>query len=119
MLALARFRSVAHSALSLRAAASLLLVVAIGADLAADSRCHPGPRVEEATTVRASGAESSDDPCAGGCVPDCYCCSVLTATSIFRVPPADRPLVALLVTVDPARAPGVVPAPYHPPLAPA
>jgi len=114
---LGRLRTLARSARSLRAAAALLLLVAIAADLASDTRCHPGPRVEEAATVRASGAESGDDPCAEGCVPDCYCCSVLTATSIFRVPEADRPLAALLVTVDSARAPGVLPAPYHPPLA--
>jgi len=100
---------------SLRALAALLLLLTIAADLAADSRCHPISRVEAGTSV--SAAETSDeDPCADGCVPDCYCCSVLSATSIFRLPEADQPLVAVLAAVDSARVPGVEPVPYRPPL---
>lgn len=114
---LARLRSLARSAPSVRAGAALLLLAAIVADLAYDSRCHPGPRVEDATIVWAAGAAASDDPCGGGCVPDCYCCSVLTATPMFRLPEADRPLVSVLAAVDSARAAGVVPGLYHPPLA--
>jgi hypothetical protein len=99
-----------------RALAALLLLLAIAADLAADSRCHPVSRSEVRASVSASAADSGEDACANGCVPDCYCCSVLSATPIFRVPEADLPPVALLCAVDSARAPGVEPVPYRPPL---
>jgi hypothetical protein len=54
----------------LRLVAALLLLLAIAADLASDSRCHPPGTLEATASVWAS--EPSDDPCADGCVPDCY-----------------------------------------------
>jgi hypothetical protein len=98
-----------------RAAAALLLLLAIAGDLALDSKCHPLTPASSGASVFAAGGEAEDD-CADGCVSDCYCCSVLTATSMFRVGESDRPHVALVPASDAARASGVRQLPYRPPL---
>jgi hypothetical protein len=100
---------------AVRAAAALLLLVSIAADLASDSRCHPLRTLEATASV--SSADAADDPCSDGCVPDCYCCSVVSPTSVFRLADADQPFVVLAAPVEPAGAPGVAAAPYRPPLA--
>jgi hypothetical protein len=100
---------------AMRAGAALLLLVSIAADLASDPRCHPPGTLEATASV--SSAETADDPCSDGCVPDCYCCSVLSPTSIFRLTDADQSFVVLAAPLEPAGAPGVAAALYRPPLA--
>ncbi len=102
-----------------RLAAAFLLVLAIGADLAADSRCHPLALAQGTSEARLSVAQptADEDACqASGCVPDCFCCSALSVSS-----PA-WPLEAVAPAGCVASAPerdcplGVHPAPYHPPI---
>lgn len=100
----------------LHSIAALLLLLAIAADLSEDS-CHPLPQaLTEAASISGAGAPSSEDACAGGCVPDCYCCSTISVTVAYvpqRAAGAATPLLAPAVHSYP---PGVRPLPYHPPL---
>ena len=61
---------------------ALLLLALIGADLAADGACWASGQLgapDTSWTAAASGG--SEDPCASGCVPDCFCCSTSEAQS--------------------------------------
>lgn len=104
---------------TLRAAACLLLV-AIAADLCADSRCDvPSSRLSAPTAVRDQGQPQgeSDEPCASFCVPDCFCCSISeTAGPVLTLPPLTA--LAQAPSTDPASVPAVVrTVPEPPPLA--
>jgi hypothetical protein len=104
------------AAVTVRAMAAILLLVSIAADLAGDSRCHPVSSAASGTSVSTSVTSPDEDPCAEGCVPDCYCCSVLSRTSTFRLTAADQPFVVMAAPAEPAVASGVAAALYRPPL---
>jgi hypothetical protein len=100
---------------AVRLAAALALLLAIGSDLAADSRCHAGPAAPAPAGAAALQAPSQE-ACGAACVPDCYCCStpsVGLATALLEPTGPARPLVAVAEDDCPA---GVRPLPYHPPL---
>jgi hypothetical protein len=101
-------------AMALRAIAALLLLASIAADLASDSRCHPLAPLAPGASVRA--AADSTDACADGCVPDCYCCSTVSPTALFRLAGAECQHAPFAGPADPSAASGVSPAPYRPPL---
>jgi hypothetical protein len=100
-----------------RVVAAAVLLCAIAADVAADTRCHPLPRREARAGLSAAPDSPTDqDPCGARCVPDCFCCSTLSVTAVGL--PVES--AALAGRVASARAcdlpPGVHPTLYHPPI---
>jgi hypothetical protein len=99
-----------------RVAAAVVLLFAIAADIAADTRCHPLPRAQVGAGLSATPAPTDQDPCGAKCVPDCFCCSTLSVTAVGL--PLES--AALAGRVASARErdcpPGVHPALYHPPI---
>lgn len=99
-----------------RVVAAVVLLFAIAADIAADTRCHPLPRAQVGAGLSASPAPTDQDPCGVRCVPDCFCCSTLSVTAVGL--PLES--AALAGRVASAREcdcpPGVHPALYHPPI---
>lgn len=97
-----------------------LFVFAILADLACDGNCDGALALPaSAASVAASGDLGSQDACARGCVPDCFCCSQSIARGQAVLPPDAgpvRPSRPLRATRGPE---GVRPVPYRPPLLPA
>lgn len=83
----------------LRYAAALLLVCAIGADLAADTLCDAAQGVGGPTSLVAAPSDASDS-CGAVCVPDCFCCSISLSAQTFLLP----------VTVDGVLPPAAQPA---------
>lgn len=98
-----------------RLAAALALLLAIGSDLAADSRCHAGPSVTAPTGASALQA-SDQEACGEACVPDCYCCSTPSVGLATALLEPSGPAAPLAVAVEADCPPGVHPLPYHPPL---
>ena len=98
-------------------AVACLFVVAILSDLALDSTCDwPETGAPASSSLAPPGhAPDTRDPCADGCLPDCFCCS----QSVTRAPAIlSRPAEAVAVAACPPPAPdpaGVRPVPYHPP----
>ena len=101
---------------TVRLAAALALLLAIGTDLAADSRCHAGPTAPAppagAAALQAAGQEACDE----ACVPDCYCCSTPSVGFATALLEPSGPAVPLAVAAEDDCPPGVHPLPYHPPL---
>jgi len=95
-----------------------LLLVAIGADLAADARCDATTPLAGSLSVRTEERDprTSGDACAPVCVPDCFCCSRSTAASAAVFPADLGPLVVLDTPLVHLPSEGVVPLVYHPPL---
>lgn len=111
-----RYRRIQRMGLA-RVVAAAVLLFAIAADIAADTRCHPLPRGEARAGLSAAPASSTDqDPCGAKCVPDCFCCSTLSVTAV------GLPVVSAALAGHVASArerdcpPGVHPALYHPPI---
>jgi len=102
---------------SLRLVAAGLVLFTIAADLVADTRCHGASRASAEVSVSADSSAARQDPCAAGCVPDCFCCSTLSTSP--GVPPVDvsGPAALVAVLAVPDFQPGVLPLPYRPPLA--
>jgi len=101
----------------IRLAAAALVLFTIAADVVADARCHPAVQTPSVTSV--SGASSTDDrdPCATGCVPDCFCCSTLSPSHMGPPIQISGPAVRVEALAAPRFEPGVLPLPYRPPLA--
>ncbi len=102
--------------LAVRAAAALLVLFAIAAEVVADARCHPVPSARVPAAVLGSAPSASPDPCKDGCVPDCYCCSqgVTRGPAVLTL---GAGLVSAMLPLLPAASPtGVHPVPYRPPL---
>jgi len=96
-----------------------LFVCAILADIAFDASCDAvSTYTVSGPGIAASGA-GAQDPCANGCVPDCFCCSQSVTRGPAVLPPDAGP-ATLTVSLPPNPAPaGIRPVPYHPPLSPA
>ena len=89
----------------LRRLLALGFLAVILADLA-DASCDPLVR---------TGRETGREACSIVCVADCFCCA-------SKIAAAEAPALAESAPAEPApvpalgqRAPGVLPAPYHPP----
>ncbi len=109
-------RGRAHAA---RVLAALLLLLAIGSDVLADTVCHPLPLTALDERLTAPSSAAPDDPCGSSCVPDCFCCSTLSVTEaglLRQRAPLAGPVAAAF---ERACAPGIRPAPYRPPIPPA
>ena len=102
---------------AIRMTAAALVLFTIAADVVADARCHPAVKASSVTSV--SGASSTDDqdPCATGCVPDCFCCSTLSPSHMAPPIQISGPAVTVEALAAPRFEPGVLPLPYRPPLA--
>jgi hypothetical protein len=99
--------------------AACLLLIAIGADLAADTRCHlQASEISPVSAMRAprSQAPAASEPCASTCVPDCYCCSTLMLAGPALLAPEPGPLTPLGAPNRESRLQGVHPVPELPPL---
>jgi hypothetical protein len=98
--------------------AACLLLVAIGADLAADARCDAASPLAGSSSVRTGEQPpgSSGDACAPVCVPDCFCCSRSLAAAPLIVPPAPVALSSLDVPAKERWPEGVRRVLDHPPL---
>lgn len=116
--ALAVLRSAVRGMASLRGAAAALVLLSIVTDIGADSRCHgmSVAHIEPSQGVSTSGSPAREDPCGDGCVPDCYCCSVLTLAPVFRLVQMNAPVLAGATAPEGSCAAGVQTPPYHPPL---
>ena len=101
---------------AIRAAAALLVLFTITADILADSRCHPATRTPVGAGLQTSAPSGDQDPCNTRCVPDCFCCSQLVPGVAIAVPPAILNLVATTSDRVESWSIGVHPTPYHPPL---
>ncbi len=97
-----------------RLAVALALLLAIGSDLAADSRCHAGPppSAPAGTALQASSREACDETC----VPDCYCCSTPSVGLASVLPEPSGLAEPVAVAVEADCPPGVHPLLYRPPL---
>lgn len=101
------------------ACAALLVLLTITADILADSRCHPPARVHGPAALAGPSSlppSTERDPCATGCVPDCYCCSQSVTRGPAILPPDAGPVMPTLPLLIPAAPAGVRPVPYRPPL---
>lgn len=103
--------------LAVRAAAALLLLFTITADILADSRCHPAARAQVPAGLWGSVPSTDQDPCDAGCVPDCYCCSQSVTRGPAVLPPDAGPVTPTPPLLPAAAPAGVRPVPYRPPLA--
>jgi hypothetical protein len=102
--------------LSVRAVAAIGVLFAITAGILADSRCHRLERTQVHPGLWSAVPPGGQDPCAGACVPDCYCCSQSVTPGPAVLPPDAGP-VSLTVALLPAATPaGIRPVPYRPPL---
>jgi hypothetical protein len=100
-----------------RAAAALLVLFTITADIVADSRCHPPAHIQAREVLRGPAPSAANqDPCRTGCVPDCYCCSQSVTRGPAVLPPDAGPATVTLPLLLPAAPAGVRPVPYRPPL---
>ncbi len=112
-------RGVRGLARSAHVLAALLLLLAIGGDVLADTACHPLPQTTLHERLTAPEAAADDDPCGSSCVPDCFCCSTLSVTDV-GLPRQGAPLAgSVALACERACAPGICPAPYRPPILPA
>ncbi len=103
--------------LALRAAAFLLLAV-IAADLSADGSCFAtGSPAAGLAWSPAGGASGDADPCAAGCVPDCFCCSTGEAHGLLALDAPDASCAELAAESPLAASLGARRLPYIPPLA--
>ncbi len=94
-----------------------VLLFAIAADIAADTRCHPLPRGEARAGLSAAPASPTEqDPCGAKCVPDCFCCSTLSVTAL-GLPVESAALAGRVASARERNCPtGVQRALYHPPI---
>ena len=93
-----------------------LFVSAILADLAFDGACDRAFAATASNTLIDAPSVGNGDPCAGGCVPDCFCCSQAVTHGPAVLPPAAGPVV-VAPDLDPTACPsGLLPVPYRPPL---
>jgi len=93
-----------------------LFVCAIMADLALDGSCDSVSISTGSSSILAPDGAGAPDPCANGCVPDCFCCSQSVTRGRAVLPPDAGP-ATLTVSIPTNPAPtGVRPVPYHPPL---
>jgi len=91
-------------------------VFAIFAELALDQCDRAVAGVASQPMAVSSGAHNQQDPCADGCVPDCFCCCQGT-TPEQTVLPAALAAVAAAPSLNPPVGPrGVRPVLYRPPL---
>ena len=58
----------------------------------------------------------NQDPCAGTCVPDCFCCSQSLTRGPAVLPPDAGPVTVAPSLDSPAGRRGLHPVPYRPPL---
>lgn len=94
----------------------MLLLAAICADLT-NVHCDGPVQLGAAQTPILAAADSHEgDPCAGTCVPDCFCCSRTEQTAMVQLRPDGTPLAPLGPDGFVRPASGVRPLPYHPPL---
>jgi hypothetical protein len=116
--ALSSFRPIARGVRVFRMAAAVALLLSIAVDISADSKCHchSAAPFDAGLTLSAAGSPVPADACGDGCVPDCYCCSVLALDPVFRLVLVDAPVVAGSLGPDSGCADGVRQPPYHPPL---
>jgi len=99
--------------------AACLLLIAIGADLAADTRCDlQASEIPPASAMRAPGSQAPEtsEPCASACVPDCYCCSTLMLAGPALLAPEPGPQTPLDAQNRESRLQGVHPVLELPPL---
>ncbi len=99
--------------------AACLLLIAIGADLVADTRCDvQSSQTSAPVALRALHAqpEAGEEPCASACVPDCYCCSTLLLADPSMLAPEPGRLTPLGVPAQESRLQGVRPVLELPPL---
>jgi hypothetical protein len=104
---------------ALRVPASLLLL-AIAADIVADTRCDKGSASSASTAAvreAVQGRGQTDEPCGSFCVPDCFCCSFSVAAAPTVVPPEPGPLAPLALAALERWSEGIRPVVDHPPLA--
>ena len=99
-----------------RVVAGVVLLFAITADLASDTRCHPLPRGDVRAGLSAPVAPTDQDPCGAKCVPDCFCCSTLSVTAAALPLESTAPAGGVAIVWARDCPPGVHPAPYHPPI---
>lgn len=99
-----------------RAAAALLVLFTITADIVADSRCHLPAHIQGRAVLRGPAPSANQDPCSTGCVPDCYCCSQSVTRGPAVLPPDAGPATVTLPLLLSAAPAGVRPVPYRPPL---
>lgn len=110
------FRRVQRATVT-RVVVAAVLLFAIAADIAADTRCHPLPRGEARAGLSAVPASPTDqDPCGAKCVPDCFCCSTLSVTAVGLPLEFAAPEGPVASTRERACPPGVRRALYHPPI---
>jgi hypothetical protein len=97
--------------------ASLVLLAAVGVDLAGDTRCDvPQFGLEGSAAFSAAIPPGTEEPCASFCVPDCFCCSRSLVARPAVVPPEPGPLTAVGLPRPPNRPDGVRPVAVRPPL---
>ena len=97
-------------------ALACLFLSAILADLAFDRTCDRASAAETSSPSIAARSVGNEDPCAGGCVPDCFCCSQSLTRGPAVLTPDVGP-VTVAPSLNPAAGPrGLRPVPYRPPL---
>ena len=69
-----------------------------------------------AVVTSASSRGTGADPCASGCVPDCYCCSQSEGAVLTRVEHGPRIVVMAPAAPATRASDGFRTLPYHPPL---
>lgn len=94
---------------------ALVFLGLITVDLA-DSWCDAPRGVAVQQRIAPSTDAASFDPCANGCVPDCFCCSTAPEAWTYALS-YQAETVRLATSVPPGVAVGVQSLPYHPPLA--
>lgn len=99
-----------------RLVAAFALLLAIGVDLAADTRCHPLPNTVSGAGLTAPEAGAKHDPCGNTCVADCFCCSNLSVGNAAQPAQPTEPARDIPPSLAGDCAPGILPLPYHPPL---
>ena len=103
--------------LTLRIAVLVLLAVIIK-DVAADAACRQAGLLPAAGAVRSSGAGGSPiDPCASGCVPDCFCCCWSEAWDYVDLRAPLAPPTSMAAEPSLSTSAGIHRLPYDPPIA--
>ena len=100
-----------------RLAAAGFVLFTIAADIVADTRCNKPSRSPSGLSLQEATSANSQDPCDAGCVPDCFCCSTLSASPAAPAMTLSGPAVPLEVLATLEFQLGVYPLPYRPPLA--
>jgi len=95
--------------------AIFLLAVAVG-DLAIDADCDPLAPIPGASVLTVA-ADSDTDACAGGCIPDCFCCARTLGAQARVLPPAPEGVAPTVAVASSGLPPGFSPLDEHPPRA--